>query len=108
MMTPICVFFLFVACDFQGPVGMHGEKGDLGPVGPPGPPGEKGRGKRGKRVKEFKKKKYRTRFIHNLSTLFSIPMRTELTSDHPYTKRVSLCTTCARACLAAAFVHAPI
>jgi len=47
---------MFVACNFQGPVGLRGEKGDLGPVGPPGPPGEKGRGKRGKRVKEFKKK----------------------------------------------------
>lgn len=54
---------LFVACNFQGPVGMRGEKGDLGPVGPPGPPGEKGRGKRGKRVKEFKKTDMNYAFI---------------------------------------------
>lgn len=47
------LYSVFVAYDFQGPIGLSGEKGDLGPVGPPGPPGEKGRGKRGKRVKEF-------------------------------------------------------
>lgn len=55
---------LFVACNFQGPVGLRGEKGDLGPVGPPGPTGEKGRGKRGKRVKEFEKKKTRIIIIY--------------------------------------------
>jgi len=85
---------LFVACNFQGPVGLRGENGDLGPVGPPGPPGEKGRGKRGKRVKELKKKQ--TRFIHLYYMISIDTLKPELTLDPCRTRTRRRRPTCMR------------